>query len=202
MPVNQQGIAVRRRLDLTGAWRPEATLRAVFFAIGVVGLCIPALAAALPVPAGTEAGEVVVAYYCHQTVRCETCLTAERLIGDLLRTDFADRVEAKRLLWLPLDYEQPENVAYAEIFGLKGGPAFVLGRWRVGRLVEWHEIVEIWDLADNATGLIELTRDQVELFLQAEKWHAAMDSIRAAQAPRAPATGAAPSPGPGTQGSR
>jgi hypothetical protein len=140
--------------------------------------------AAVPAPPGAAEGDVVVAYYCHVTFRCETCLTAERLISDLLRTDFAGQLEAKSLIWQPLDYEQPENEVYAEAFGLESGPALVLGRWREGRLVEWHEVLEIWDHADDASGLIEVTRDRLKLFLQAEKWRAVMDSTRAANAER------------------
>lgn len=157
--------------------------------------------ATLPVPAEVaeaEAGEVVVAYYCHVTFRCETCLTAERLIADLLRTDFAGLVEAKRLLWLPVDYEQPENAAYAEAFGLDSGPAFILGRWRAGQLVEWHDVLEIWDVSDSPTSLIEVATDRLKLFLQAEKWHAAMDSARAARGMPTASIGATPSSSTGT----
>jgi hypothetical protein len=136
--------------------------------------------AAIPVPPGAADGEVVVAYDCHVTFRCETCLTAERLISDLLRTDFGDLLESKSLAWHPLDYEQPESEAYAEAFGLEGGPALVLGRWRGDRLVEWHEIVEIWDHSDDPIGLVDLTRERLRLFLQAEEWRAVMDSTRAA----------------------
>lgn len=161
--------------------------------------------ATLPAPPGATNGDAVAAYYCHQTFRCETCLTVERLIADLLRTDFADSVAARRLLWVPLDYEQPENAVYAEAFGLKGGPAFVLSRWRAGRLVEWHEFPEIWDLSDHPTGMLAFTRDQVKLFMRAEKWHAAMDSIRAVHASPAPPIdvgGTAPAPAAETQADR
>lgn len=145
--------------------------------------------AAIPAPQGAADGEVVVAYYCHVTLRCETCLTAERLIADLLRTDFAGQLEHKSLVWHPLDYEQPENAAYAAAFGLEGGPAFVLGRWRTRRLVEWHNVVEIWDHSEDSIGLVEVARERLRLFLQAEKWRASMDSTRAANAaPSAPSS--------------
>jgi hypothetical protein len=137
--------------------------------------------AAIPVPPGAAQGEAVVAYYCHQTIRCETCLMAERLIHDLLETDFAAELEKKGLIWQTLDYEQPENAAYAQAFRLEGGPAFVLARWRAGRLAEWYEDLDIWDHSDDPVAFVAIARNRLKLFLQADKWRAAMDSTGAAK---------------------
>ncbi len=162
--------------------------------LALIGLAVaPASLAGIPVPPGATEGEVVLAYYCHRTFRCETCLTAERLIRDLLQSDFSNELEQHRLVWQPLDHEQPENAAYVEAFGLEGGPAFVLGRWRAGKLVEWHEVAEIWDHSDDPIGLVAVARDRLKLFLQAEKWRAMIDSVRVANA----ATAAPPSAGSG-----
>ncbi len=55
--------------------------------------------------------------------------------------------------------------------------------------MEWYEVVDIWDHSGDSIGLVELARDRLKLFLQAEKWRAAEDSTRAANAaPDPPST--------------
>jgi thioredoxin 1 len=60
-------------------------------------------------PAAAKAANQVVAYYFHGTVRCETCLKIERLALETLQQRFASELAASRLVFMSVNYDQPEK---------------------------------------------------------------------------------------------
>jgi hypothetical protein len=88
----------------------------------------------------------VIAYYFHRTVRCETCLRIEKQVHEVITNRFGAEVAMERLVFKPVNYEQPENAHFLEDYQL-GGPSLVLVRQKGGKDVERQVLGQTWDFA-------------------------------------------------------
>ena len=88
----------------------------------------------------------VVAYYFHRTIRCETCLRIEKQAHEVITNRFGAEVAMERLVFKPVNYEQPENAHFLEDYQL-GGPSLVLVRQKGGKDAERQVLGQTWDFA-------------------------------------------------------
>ena len=99
-------------------------------------------------------------YYFHRTLRCHTCLTIEAYIDEALRVHFAEALKEGRLLWLPTNFEEPENEHFEEDFTLEFNSA-VLVRLEGGKTVSWVNLEGVWDLIEEKDKFLDYIRENV-----------------------------------------
>ncbi len=112
--------------------------------------------------------ERVMAYYFHRTIRCETCLRIEKQAHEVITNRFAFEVAAERLVFKPVNYEQPENAHFREDYEL-GGPSLVLVRQTGGKDVERKVLGQTWDFAHIPPRLDLYIEEETRKFLEGDK---------------------------------
>lgn len=90
----------------------------------------------------------VIAYYFHGTVRCETCLKIEKQAKAAIERQFKTELADRRLVFKPVNYEQPENAHFLQDYKLPC-PSLVLV-WRLdGRDKKWKLLGDTWELIED-----------------------------------------------------
>jgi len=104
---------------------------------------------ATPAASGTNApNEQVIAYYFHGTIRCETCLKIEKQAKEMIERRFKAEVDTKRLVFKPVNYEQPENTHFLQDYKLPC-PSLVLVRQQDGRDRKWKLLGNTWEFIED-----------------------------------------------------
>ena len=103
----------------------------------------PAAAAAAAAPAR----EVVVTYFT-TNIRCESCLTIERLTRESLDKCFAAELADGRLRFQMINTSLPENRHFTDDYDISLKTVVVSDR-RAGREVNWKRFDQVWDLLDD-----------------------------------------------------
>lgn len=86
----------------------------------------------------------VVAYYFHKTIRCEMCLAVEKQAREAIERRFPKELAAKRLVFKPLNYDEPENVHFLVDYKLQC-PSLVLVRQQGGKDKKWKLLDKTWE---------------------------------------------------------
>lgn len=124
------------------------------------GACCPLLAGldakavvAVTNRATTNASaQQVIAYYFHGTVRCETCLMIEQQAKATVEERFGEELAASRLVFVSVNYEQPENRHFMMDYKLPC-PSLVLVRQKDGKEEKWKLLGETWQLVHESERL-------------------------------------------------
>ncbi|NQU09744.1 hypothetical protein HQ590_03060 [bacterium] len=140
-----------------------------FLAVSVVALIFketrPAPAAGPgAVPPARTAGATVVAYYFHGTQRCPTCRSIERQAKQAIATGFADDLETGRLVFQPVNIEDPAHQHFVTDFQLETR-SVVLADYRDGRPQRWQELVQVWTLVRDEPAFEKYVTDELRQFL-------------------------------------
>ena len=85
--------------------------------------------------------------YFHRTIRCGTCLGMEQSIRTLLRAEFSGDLEARRLQWCSLDFQDEANSALSEAYQVQG-PTLVLIRSAGGEIEDSRTLTRIWEIEE------------------------------------------------------
>jgi hypothetical protein len=143
------------------------------------GACCPLMAAfdAKPVPSVKDSATnepttnatspQVIAYYFHGTVRCETCLLIEGLAKAVIEEQFRAALDAKRLLFLPVDYDLPENAHFLTDYRLPC-PSLVLVRQSNGQDETWKLLGDTWQLVHDPAKLNSYVEAEVRRLLSGQ----------------------------------
>lgn len=124
------------------------------------------LTVAVPAKASeTVEREVVVVYYFHGTVRCETCLFIEAMTEGTLRADFPEKLLNGSLVWRTLSVGLPENAHFVKDFDLETNELVVLSQHKNGHTT-WEKIPDIWNLAADPSRFSQRLREIVARFLE------------------------------------
>ncbi|MFO8011803.1 MAG: nitrophenyl compound nitroreductase subunit ArsF family protein [Phycisphaerae bacterium] len=147
----------------TKAWLRAALLAFVLISIGYAlgkEMTLRRLQAARPQegPGPAGAGNRVVLYYMHPTLRCVTCNEMEKTILDLVRTEFAEPLAEGRLRWKEVNFE--ENEALARRYNVATS-SLVVVRFREGRETDHQTLEEIWTLKDEPGDLRAFVREAI-----------------------------------------
>ena len=116
--------------------------------------------------AGTETEARVVATYFHRTLRCQTCLHIESLARYDVTCVMASDMESGQLAWRLVNFEDEENVHFAEEFGLDG-PSLVITLECGGDVVKWVRLDRVWNLCDDVEAFDEYVLGTLVEYLMA-----------------------------------
>lgn len=120
-------------------------------------------------PTATNTANVqVVAYYFHGTVRCETCQRIERQAREVIEAKFKTELASQRLVFRPVNYEQPENAHFLTDYKLPC-PSLVLVRRQDGKDEKWKLLGETWQLVGDATKFNRYVEEEVAKYLKRVK---------------------------------
>ncbi len=122
------------------------------------------LSPASPSVAGVTAGDKVVVYYFHQTVRCSTCLEFETFSKKTLDSYFAKEMAGGRVEWQVLNMDLPANRHYADEFKLFT-KALVIEKVHDGQPVARKNLEDIWAFEGDEAGFTKLVKDAVAAYL-------------------------------------
>ena len=146
-----------------------------FLCGGLVIALMIGLAAAADRPPGKPAtpeakvtNVQIVAYYFHGTVRCETCQKIERQAKEVMDRRFAEEIAAKRLLFVPVNYDLPENRTYVEKYKLPC-PSLVVVRQKGGKDEKWKLLGETWEKVEKPDQFSAYVAGEVEQMLKKTK---------------------------------
>ncbi|MBP7937636.1 MAG: hypothetical protein KA354_23590 [Phycisphaerae bacterium] len=106
----------------------------------------------------------VVAFYCHRTVRCHTCLQIEEWANQAIETHFAGELGGGLIEWRPINIEEPGNEHFEKDYELTA-QSLVLVRMRDGKLAEWKNLKSVWELVGDYGGFTEYVRTELSSFL-------------------------------------
>jgi hypothetical protein len=110
--------------------------------------------AALPAPSPAPAAVAktppqietkVMVYYLHATFRCVTCNTIERMVKEVVETQFAEALAAGRLEWREGDFQVEEDLA--KRFEVVSS-CVVVAQQVKGKETEFQRLDEVWTLID------------------------------------------------------
>jgi thioredoxin 1 len=115
--------------------------------------------AAVPEDVPTS-GAKLIAYYLHGKVRCVTCNDIEQSAKEAVESGFAPEIQAGRLEWRVVDYEEPGNEHFATDYKL-AAPCVVLASVRDGRQLSWKSLPEVWELVGDKPAFKEFVQKNV-----------------------------------------
>lgn len=150
------------------------------YAVGVVAAIVVWAGLALaapPQPATATGTDQVVLYYFHRTLRCQTCRLIEDLAGFAVTQNLFKEIEAETLVWRPVNVDQPENAHFLADFKLET-QALVLVAYQGGRLQDWRNLEEVWNLHGDPAAFDVYVLNAVKAFLSAHSPAAPADSTR------------------------
>jgi hypothetical protein len=129
----------------------------------------PDIKASPPATATTNAAsERVIAYYFHGNIRCETCLKIEKQAREVIERRYQPELTARRLVFEPANYDQPENQRYWEKYKL-ACPSLVIVRHKDGVEAQWKLLGETWQLIGEAAKFDRYVEDEVGKYLRDAK---------------------------------
>ena len=102
----------------------------------------------------------LVVFYLHGKVRCVTCNDIERSARETVESGFVPEIQAGRLEWRVVDYEERGNEHYATDYKL-AAPCVVLASMRDGHQVSWRSLPEVWELIGDKPAFREFVRKSV-----------------------------------------
>lgn len=124
---------------------------------------------AAPATAATNApSQMVIAYYFHGTVRCETCLKIEQQAKAVIERKFKPELDAQRLVFIPLNYDLPENAHYLLDYKLPC-PSLVLVHQKAGKDEQRILLGDTWQLAENPVKFNAYIETEVNKSLRDQK---------------------------------
>ena len=112
------------------------------------------------------AAHKVVAYYIHNTQRCQTCLKIEHLAEGALRDEFADALERGELEWRTRNMEETPNEHFVTDFDLVTS-SLVIVDLHDGQQHAWTNMERVWELVHgDEVAFREYVADQVRTYLE------------------------------------
>lgn len=117
-------------------------------------------------PSMTAPAHKVVAYYFHNTQRCQTCLKIERLAEETLRNEFAGALAQGELEWRVLNMEEPPNEHFATDYELVTS-SLVIVDLHNGEQHAWTNMERVWELVhDEEAAFREYVANQVRTYME------------------------------------
>lgn len=106
----------------------------------------------------------IIAYYFHGTIRCHTCLEIEQQAKAVIERQFKMQLDAKELVFKPVDYQQPENAHFLQDYKLPC-PSLVLVRQREGKDEKWQLLGDTWQLIHDPVKFNRYIETEVNKYL-------------------------------------
>jgi hypothetical protein len=125
----------------------------------------PAAEAQTAAPAEAGGADKVIVYYMHASFRCVTCNLVESMGAELVRTEFADAVRARRLEWKPINYQDNDDLA--KRYNVSGN-MIIVARFRGGREAEARRLDRVMELANKRGEFMPYVRSAIQELLGAK----------------------------------
>ncbi len=106
----------------------------------------------------------VIAYYFHNTKRCQTCLKIETTARKAMEEIFAENFASGELVWHSLDMEKPENEHFVYDYAL-AMPSLVLVLTKDEIEVDWKRLDDTWTLIRNKENFINYVVEETQAYL-------------------------------------
>ena len=122
-----------------------------------------------PAATATKAsGGQVIAYYFHGTIRCETCLKIEKQARELIERRYKSELDAKRLVFQPVNYDEPDNAHFLQDYKLPC-PSLVLVWRENGKDIKSKMLGQTWTLVETAPAFDQYVEKEVGIYLNEVK---------------------------------
>jgi hypothetical protein len=115
------------------------------------------------VDAATADSKVIV-YYFHGNKRCNTCRTIEAYTAEAVTTGFAEQIETGRVVWQPVNIDEPENEHFVEDYDLTIRTV-VLVDVVEGRDDKWTKLDRVWDLTGDKDAFVDYITTNTNAYL-------------------------------------
>jgi len=110
---------------------------------------------------------VVYAYYFHQTFRCLSCQMMEEAATRAIQENFAQPIQAGRVVWMPVNIDKPEGKVLRQQFSQLNVRAseLVLARMENGVCQESKKLDELSGLMDRPDAFAKYLVDEIVAYL-------------------------------------
>jgi hypothetical protein len=106
-----------------------------------------------------DSNNKVIAYYFHGTHRCTTCLTIERYSREAIEKYFSKELHDKRLEFIPLNVEEPENQHYIQDYQLYTR-SLVLALYKDDKQAKWKNLTDVWTYVRDREKFYQYVKDE------------------------------------------
>ncbi|MCX6094895.1 MAG: nitrophenyl compound nitroreductase subunit ArsF family protein [Candidatus Bipolaricaulota bacterium] len=120
---------------------------------------------ALSSPTSVVPTRRVIATYFHNTVRCVTCRSIERIAKETIESTFAAELASGKLVWRALNMQEKENEHYAIDYSLVS-PSLVLAEMDGEREVRFKVLTDTWKLAHKEAQFVSYVQTETRAFLE------------------------------------
>lgn len=127
---------------------------------------------AFPDPAAGE--EKVTVYYLRSSFRCITCNQVEQMTEELIRTEFADELNAGKMDWQVVDYLR--NAGLAARYRVRGNMLLAV-RFENGEETGTVRMDRVMELVPDRTAFLEYVRSGIRKALAPSRTAASESSI-------------------------
>ena len=138
-------------------------LVSIGFAVGKETTRNRMLAQAEVVPVGAPGQDKVVVYYMHASFRCVTCNMIESMGEELVRTEFTEAVQASRLEWKPVNFQENDQLATRYKVG---GNMIIVAKFRDGKEVESRRLDRVMELANKRGEFMPYVRSAIQAVME------------------------------------
>jgi len=103
-------------------------------------------------------------YYFHRTARCPTCIAIELNTHQVIRDHFQEQVADGRLMWMPINLDEPGGEEFKKEFDITIG-TLVVAKIVGGDRIEYKKLDKVWTLLRDQEGFSKYVRDEINGFL-------------------------------------
>ncbi|MGE5610466.1 MAG: nitrophenyl compound nitroreductase subunit ArsF family protein [Bacillota bacterium] len=115
-----------------------------------------------PIIAPAVAGDKVIVYYLHGTIRCVTCNKIEKMAHEIVQRDFASDLKAGRIEWRTANFQNDEALAQRyNVFS----STVVLVKLSQGHEVQFKKLSDVWIHVDNPPAFDAYITGEIGQFL-------------------------------------
>ncbi len=112
-----------------------------------------------------RADGIVITYFTTD-VRCQSCLTIERLTRAAVEQGYADEIARGRVHFEIRNLDRPGNMGYARDYDLSF-KTVVISEWRDGEELRWQRMDDVWRLLGDADAFRSYLARQIDAYLGA-----------------------------------
>ena len=111
-----------------------------------------------------KANYKVVAYYFYGNKRCVSCQKIEAWTGLAIQEAFEDEIEKERLVWKPVNVDEPENNHFIKDYELVT-KSVVLSKLKDGTQESWKNLDRVWELLQSQDRFIKYIQGEMVDFM-------------------------------------
>ncbi len=115
--------------------------------------------------AASMENHAVTVYYFHTTFRCPTCRQIEALTESTVKNFFSAELAEKKIIWKPVNIENPENRHFADDYRLFTKSVVVVDTAN-GKQIRWKNLDKIWELVRDESAFTGYIKNEITGYLK------------------------------------